>query len=70
MNNNALVCNFCGKAIKRNTAFCASIVYRMFAKDDIQECGDDYTLLSCEKCEGIRMRALKPRPIGVPQTTV
>ena len=62
MKANALTCDFCGKAIQRNTAFCESKVYRMFAKNDIDECGDDFTLFSCEKCEGIRMRALKPRP--------
>lgn len=61
MEPNLLVCNFCGRTIKTREAFYESKAYRVFAKGVVDSCGDTTSVLSCERCEVLRMRATCPR---------
>ena len=51
----SLSCDFCGKDFQTNETYYESKAFRLL--DGVPEdCGCDSTVLSCERCEMIRMR--------------
>jgi hypothetical protein len=54
----SLVCDFCGRVFQRDEAFYESNAFRLL-EGGPEECGGDSTVLSCERCEVIRMRTAR-----------
>jgi hypothetical protein len=54
----SLACDFCGKGFQKGDAFYESRAFRVL-EGGPDECGCDSAVLSCERCEVIRMRAAK-----------
>jgi hypothetical protein len=54
----SLACDCCGTVFKTNDAYYESRAFRLF-KGGPEECGCDSAVLSCERCEVIRMRSAR-----------
>lgn len=53
-----LACDSCGRSSREDEAFYESKAYRIL-NGDLEECGADSAVLSCERCEVIHMRAVR-----------
>ena len=51
-------CDFCGKVFKTDEAYYESKAFRLL-EGGPEECGCDSAVLTCERCEVIRMRAAR-----------
>ena len=54
----SLACDFCGKVFRTDEAYYESKAFRLL-EGGCEECGCDSTVLSCERCEVIRMQAAR-----------
>jgi hypothetical protein len=54
----SLACDFCGKVFERDETFYESKTFQLL-EGGPEECGCDSTVLSCERCEVIRMRTVR-----------
>jgi hypothetical protein len=55
----SLACDFCGKAFQRDETFYESRAFRVLEGGGTDECSEDSAVLACERCEVIRMRAVR-----------
>ena len=54
----SLACDFCARVFKTDEAYYESKAFRLF-EGGPEECGCDSAVLSCERCEVIRMRTAR-----------
>jgi hypothetical protein len=52
----SLACDFCGRVVQMDEAYYESRAFRLLDGGP-EECGCDSAVLTCERCEVIRMRA-------------
>ena len=54
----SLACDFCGRVFETDAAYYESKALRLL-EGGPEQCGCDSTVLSCERCEVIRMRSAR-----------